>query len=348
MATIRKRGDYQWQAIVKRTGFPYTSKTFELRSDATAWARLIESEMDQRTWTPRRASEHTLLRDLIQRYRKDVLPTKRGKHFGPALKLLDLRLGKYPVATLTSARIADFRDQRLRAAKSASTIRKELNLLSRILKLGMHEWGVPLPANPCKDVSRPIEDNARTRRLRPGEEEYLLTATRPEISQLVQMALETAARLGELLALEWTNVDLERRVARTYGIGKKGTKNGAPFRAIPLSHTAIELLTSLPRKDVRVFPTWRGSDSFNKAWHTAVRHAQEAYVRDCGTKGDEPEPDFLKDLVFHDLRHEATSRLFEKRKLDSMEIAAITGHKTLAMLRRYTHLDASELAKQLD
>lgn len=348
MATIRKRGPYQWQALVKRAGFPYTSKTFEVRSDATAWARLIESEMDQGVWTPRRVSEKTLLHELIHRYREDVLPTKRGKHFGPALKLLDERFGKYAVAALTPQRIATFRDQRLRSGRSASTTRKELNLLSRILDLGMREWGVPLATNPCTVVSRPAEHNARTRRLRPGEERYLLTATRPEISQIVQMALQTAARLGELLSLEWTDVDLESRVAHTYGVGKKGTKSGAPLRAIPLSRATVELLRTLPRKGARVFPTWRASDSFNKAWHSAISHAQQAYAKDCIAEHQKPDPNFLKDLVFHDLRHEATSRLFEKRTLDSMEIAMITGHKTLAMLKRYTHLRAADLAKQLD
>ena len=348
MATIRKRGAYQWQALIKRAGFPYTSKTFKARSEATAWARLTESQMDQRVWKPRRAAEQTPFRDLIERYRKKVLPTKRGKHFRPALKLLENRFGGHAVASLTPELIADFRDERLHLGRSASTVRKELNLLSRILDLGASEWGVPLPSNPVKGIDRPIEHNARTRRLRPGEERYLVMATRAEISHLVQMALETAARLGELLSLEWVDVDLERRVAHTYGVHKKGTKNGAPFRAIPLSRKAIELLRSLSRNGTRVFPTWCASDSFNKAWHAAILEARQAYAKDCKANGEVADPNFLTDLVFHDLRHEATSRIFEKRKLDSVEIAAITGHKTVAMLQRYTHLRASDLAERLD
>jgi len=348
MATIRKRGEYQWQAIIKRTGFPLTSKTFKLRSEANAWAHLVESQMEQRVWKRSRVAEWTLISDLIAQYRRDVLPSMRGKHFKSALTLLEEQFGKYAAANLDSAQIAKFRDERLHAGKSASTVRKELNLLSRILKLGMDEWGVPLASNPCKAVSRPAERNSRTRRLRTSEEQYLLTSTRPEIAHLVLLALETAARLGELLSMEWVDVDLENRVAITYGIDKNGTKNGAPLRAIPLSRRAIELLSSLPKTGARVFPTWRASDSFNKAWHTAISTAQHAYARDCNSKGERPDPSFLKDLVFHDLRHEATSRLFEKRKLDSMEIATITGHKTLTMLKRYTHLNASELAKRLD
>lgn len=347
MPTFRKRSG-RVQAIVKRQGFPLTSGTFDHKSEAKVWARQVEAEMDRGQYIPPTESQGVLIRDLIDRYRRDILPTKRGKHFKPALRLLEDRFGKYSVSALNSRRIADFRDQRQRSGHAASTVRKELNLLSKIFDLAVREWGVAMPANPCKQVSRPAEHNARTRRLRPQEEHYLVTKTRPEVAQLVQMALATAARLGELLALEWTDVDTETRVATTYGVDKHGTKNGTALRAIPLSLKAIELLDSLPRTDKRVFPTWAASDSFNKAWRTAITDAQQAYAKDCNTKRTDPDENFLADLVFHDLRHEATSRLFEKRRLDSMEIAMITGHKSLAMLKRYTHLRASELAKQLD
>lgn len=347
MPTFRKRSG-RVQAIVKRQGFPLTSRTFEHKSEAKVWARQVEAEMDRGQYLPPAESQGILIRDLIDRYRRDILPAKRGKHFKPALRLLEDHFGKYSVTALSSRRIADFRDQRLRSDHAASTVRKEINLLSKILDLAVREWGLAMPANPCKQVSRPPEHNARTRRLRPQEEHYLRTKTRPEVAQLVCMALETAARLGELLSLAWSDVDAQTRVATTYGVDKHGTKNGAALRAIPLSRKAIELLESLPHSDKRVFPTWAASDSFNKAWRAAIADAQQAYAKDCKTKGAEPDENFLTDLVFHDLRHEATSRLFEKRKLDSMEIAMITGHKSLAMLKRYTHLRASELAKQLD
>lgn len=347
MATIRKRGDH-FQAIVKRSGFPLTSRTFDHKADAKIWSRQVEAEMDRGQYLPPTDSEGTQIRDLIERYRRDILPTKRGKHFGPALRLLEDRFGKYSVAALSARRIAEFRDQRLRSGHAASTVRKEINLLSKVFDLAIREWGVALRVNPCKDVSRPPERNARTRRLGGQEEHYLLAKTRPEVAQIIRMALETSARLGELLSLEWADVDTEARVATTYGVSKEGTKNGMPLRAIPLSLKAVELLKSLPHTDKRVFPTWAASDSFNKAWRAAIADAQQAYVKDCKAKKIKPDEGFLEDLVFHDLRHEATSRLFEKHRLDSMEIAMITGHKSLAMLKRYTHLRASDLAKQLD
>jgi integrase len=347
MATIRKRGPYQWQAIVKRQGFPLTSKTFETRGDAQVWARTIESEMDRGMFLPRNDSEKTMLRDLLARYEEDVLPTKRGKHFAPALRILGDRLGRYSVAALTPKAIADFRDSRLRAGLSASTVRKEVNLLSKVIDLAGKEWGVALPSNPCAMVTRPSEQSARTRRLAANEEKYLLAACAPLMANLITLAIETAARLGELLSLQWRDVDLKKRVAIIRGIDGRGTKNNDAFRAVPLSSKARDVLKHLPKENEFIFPNWKAADSFNKSWTRALARARETYIADCQEKGKKPESDFLSDLRFHDLRHEATSRLFERGVFDSMEVASITGHKTLAMLKRYTHLRAENLANKL-
>lgn len=346
MATIRKRGNLQWQAIVKRRGYPLTSKTFEVRKDAEAWARSIERDMDRGQYLPHSDAERTLLRDLIERYRRDVLPGKRGKHFGPALRLLDDRLGRYSLAAITPKVVAALRDTRLRAGLSASTVRKEVNLLSRIIDLAGKEWGIALPANPCAMVSRPPEHNARDRRLSQDEEPFLLAACPPPLAALVRLALESAARLGELLSLRWQDVDLDKRVAILRGIDGRGTKNDDPMRAAPLSSAAVAVLEGLPRTGDRVFH-WQAADSVNKTWKRVLERARAAYALDCKLASRIPRAGFLEGLHFHDLRHEATSRLFERGVFDSMEVASITGHKTLAMLKRYTHLRAEDLARKL-
>ena len=128
-------------------------------------------------------------------------------------------------------------------------------------------------------------------------------------------------------------MDLRNKGDDPAGIDQRGTKNEDALHAVPLSSAAIEILRklkSLPSSiDGRVFHWWKASDSFNKTWR-----------RVCERAG-------IKDLHFHDLRHEAASRLFEKGVFDSMEVASITGHKTLQMLKRYTHLRAEDLAKKL-
>lgn len=351
MATIRKRGELQWQAIVKRRGHPLVSKTWNTRKEAEAWARQIESEMDRGVFVSRAEVERTTLNDLIERYRAEVLPSKRGKHFGPALKVLDEHLGKYSLAALSPKLIAGFRDARTKAGRSASTVKKEINLISKIIDIAGKEWGIALPANPCAMVSRPVEKNARDRRLSSDEERYLLAACGAPTARLALLALESAARLGELLALQWSDVDLQRRVMLLRGIDGRGTKSGDAVRAVPLSLAAVSVLDelkALPRSiDGRVFYQWKASDSFNKTWVRAVARARALYVADCEKAGKEPDVSFLADLRFHDLRHEAVSRLFERGVFDAMEVASISGHKTLQMLKRYTHLRAEDLAKKL-
>ena len=202
-----------------------------------------------------------------------------------------------------------------------------------IYKLAAQEWGVGGLENPVLNVARPKEKNSRTRRLEPGELERLLKVAPTPVGLLIRLALETAARLGELLALEWRDIDAGRRVALLRGVGGRGTKNGDDSRAVPLSSAALVVLQELQALplsiDGRVFYWWAGSDSFNKPW-----------ARLCKSAG-------IEDLRFHDLRHEATSRLFEKGVFQGVEVAAITGHKTLQMLKRYTHLRASDLAQKL-
>jgi len=87
-------------------------------------------------------------------------------------------------------------------------------------------------------------------------------------------------------------------------------------------------------------------DSITQAFIRALTRARTTYEKECEEKGTEPDPGFLVDLTFHDLRHEATSRLFEKG-LNPMQVAVITGHKTLQMLKRYFHLKAEDLAEML-
>jgi integrase len=196
-----------------------------------------------------------------------------------------------------------------------------------LIDIAGQEWGITVAANPCAMVKRPAEPRGRDRRLQEGEEARLLESaatTSALFVGIIKFELETGARLGELLNLQWSDVNQTRRTALL-----RETKNG-DSRTIPLSTSAISALNALPRNisDKRVFYSWKASDSFSKTW-----------VR-CCTRAK------IADLKFHDLRHEAVSRLFEKG-LNVMEVASISGHKTLAMLKRYTHLKAEDLARKL-
>lgn len=95
-----------------------------------------------------------------------------------------------------------------------------------------------------------------------------------------------------------------------------------------------------------MFTNWGTKFALEKAWANCRKKALARYLEECTEAGSAPDPAFLNDLRFHDLRHEATSRLFE-RGLGMMEVASMTGHKSLSMLKRYTHVDAARLAEKL-
>lgn len=326
MATIveRKGG---WQAKIRRKGYEPQSHTFDTKADAERWARGIEHQMDRGVFVDSREAERTTLAEALDRYEREVTPRKKGTK-QERLRLALWRrdpLAKRSLAKIRGADLAAWRDKRLDAGTSPTTVRNDLALLSHLFNTAIKEWGLESLSNPIEKIKMPTPARARDRRLVGDEETRLLEACEasncPWLAPAVILALETAMRQGELLSLTWTNIDLTRRVARL-----DDTKNG-DRRDVPLSTAAVTILSDLPRAiDGRAFPITQ--DNLEGYWRRATKAAE------------------IADLRFHDLRHEATSRLFEKG-LNPMEVAAITGHKTLQMLKRYTHLRAEDLASRL-
>lgn len=245
MATIRKRGEYSYEVQIRKRGFEPVTKTFTYRSDAEKFARRVESEQERGAYLDIAPAERVTMNELFDRYEENVLPSLRGKSAKPALRLLRLEFGKLSLAGIQSARIAAFRDKRAAQGKAASTIKKEISLLSKIITLASKEWGYPIAINPCSMISRPSElGSARERRLFPGEEKYLISAAKSKSKHhaaLVRLAIETGARLGELLHLEWADLDVSDKIAVIKGIeidGVQQTKNKDRSRMVPLSPAA--------------------------------------------------------------------------------------------------------------
>ncbi|TFW29880.1 site-specific integrase [Massilia horti] len=325
MANIRKRGPGQWQAQVRKRGYPTQTKTFGSEQDALDWATVIEAEMIRRVFVSRSEAEATLIRDLLQRYESEVLPTKRGRASDRSrLKTLNHAFGTFRLASLTSAQIARFRDQRLQVV-GPQTVVHELNLLNRVLRAATMDWGIALPtALPTSLVRKPKKPRGRDRRVTEEEIQRILAATEStELRAVVTIAVETAMRRNEITSLAWEHVDLKRKIAHL-----PKTKTDTP-RKVPLSSAAMAALQSLQARSEGPVFTMRAESM------------SQAFERSC-----EPHRANVANVRFHDLRHEATSRLFE-RGLSVMEVAAITGHKTLEMLKRYTHLRAEDLVKKL-
>lgn len=326
-------------------------------------------------WVSRSEAEATTLYEALKRYEEEVSFSKKGAvqelSVLKACKAVDL--AKRPLATIRSADIARLRDEWLKDYKPATVLRR-LAVLSHVLSIARKEWDMESLSNPVELVRKPQPNNTRTRRIavsdaavgtpsvdepesergaQDGELERVVKASGSALlPSIIWLAVETAMRRGKIVSLSWMHVDLTRCVVHL-----PSTKNG-DARDVPLSSRAIAVLETLKRmwdaaKDGtaedseddagRVFEI--RSDSVTRAFERAVARARKFYVDECRTAKLKPAGKFLTDLRFHDLRHEAISRLASIFPLH--ELTKITGHRDPRMLMRYYHPRAEDLAKQL-
>jgi integrase len=203
---------------------------------------------------------------------------------------------------------------------------RDLSIFSHMINVANRDWGYNIPDNTTVQITKPKSNKPRNRRLEDGEESRLFSSLALSeniwVSPLVKFAIETAMRRGELLSLRLDNVFISKRYVHL-----PDTKN-RNSRDVPLSPTALSILESLHGASTAgvVFPIH--FEGLKGLWKTVLKRAD------------------ITDLRFHDLRHEATSRFFEKG-LNVIEVAAITGHRDLKMLQRYTHLRAEDLTLKL-
>jgi integrase len=369
MATIRRRGPHQWHVQVRRRGWPPQTKTFDTKVEGEAWAAMIESEMNRGVWLDRSEAESTTLRELLDRYEQEVVPSLKGAiRERSVLHLWRLTsLVSRTVATIRSGDVAQQRDAWLAEGLAPATVLRRLARLSHLFNTARKEWGMESLSNPVELVRKPAPNNARTRRIaapvsggrrgnrRSDELELLVAASQSSIlPSVVTLAIETAMRRSEIAGLRWEHIDLVKRVAHL-----PETKNGNS-RDVPLSSGAVDALAALlptqkgavrRHKAPAVPASLRGlvfavhPDGITQAFERALQRARTAYEEECAARNQEPDPSFLTDLRFHDLRHEATSRLAARFQLH--ELAKITGHKDTRMLLRYYHPHAEDLAKRL-
>lgn len=347
MATLVKTPAGTWKALIRKQGWPTTTKVFRTKRDAEDWSRRTEDEMVRGVFIQRTLSEKTTLAVAIKRYLTDITPTKkpttqRAEH--SKSKMLIKHLGKYSLAAITPDIVAGYRDTRLAdpcrtGTTSNNTVRLELALLSHLFTVAIQEWGLGLTYNPVLAIRKPSPGQGRDRRLTPQEERALLTAVKahsnPMLSWIVRIALETGMRSSEITTLRRSQVNLKTRVVRL-----SDTKNDTS-RTVPLTLQATEAFKEALDNPVRpidtdlVFFGEPGRDgkrrpyAFTKVWTTLKTELG------------------MPDLRFHDLRHEAISR-FVEAGLSDQKVASISGHKSMQMLKRYTHLRGEDLVGELD
>ncbi|MEM8519446.1 site-specific integrase [Janthinobacterium sp. CAN_S7] len=275
------------------------------------------------------------MRDALTRYCKTVSILKKG-YEQEKYRIDQISrsvLGSKMVNDISSVDIATYRDSRLQTINfrtkkplSASTVRLELSLLSNFFDISRIEWGF-CDDNPVKNVRKPKPPRGRERTLTPREERQILrysfAHSNPDLYSIVVVALQTAMRQGEILGLLWENVNLKLRIAHL-----PETKNGSK-RDVPLSIKARDALIRLGVKSSGKVFTYT-SNGIKSTWRFMIKSLG------------------IEDLHFHDLRHQAITNLFSLGTLDMMEVAAISGHRSLSMLKRYTHLKGQSLVKKLE
>ena len=338
MASFRQRDSGYWQAIIRRKGYPDESRTFRTKADAEAWARDVESKIDRGIFVSASEAERTTFSDLAKAFQTDFAPLhyKAREDNIETWRFQVARLeeffGPYSLAAIDQQLVAKFRDTRLkgtaiRKAVEASTVRKDIYMLSKVLGFAETEKGITLPrGNPVEKIRKPSEGRGRDRRLSSETWKKLETELKksrsPFLWAAVQLAVETAMRQGELLSLRWEHIEWARGIAFL-----PKTKNGEA-RAAPLSSHALTVLKALPRGiSGVVLPVERLT-----LYHAFIAACKRAAIAD---------------FTFHDLRHEALSRLAERGDFSILELAEVSGHKTLQMLKRYTHLNVERLTKKL-
>lgn len=326
MATITKRGDYQFQAIIRRKGYPSQTKTFESRADAERWAREVEANIDTGYFRDRREVERTTLGQALQKYLEQISPKKRGlvAERNRILQLQAHPISLRPLASLRAKDFVEYRDERLKLV-SANTVRLELALLSHLYTIAIKEWSMPL-MHELRNVRKPQAGAGRERRLSAEEEKRLRKAIyRPQargtevwLEACIDIALETGMRAGEILSLEWRQVKLDTGTIRL-----EMTKNGSA-RTVPLTIKAAEILRHLPR-DIsgKVIPNFHDTSGLDRAFKRVCKAAK------------------ISDLHFHDLRHEAASRFAPL--MTAQTLAKIMGWKAIQMTMRYYNPTDSEL-----
>lgn len=344
MAYIEKRvlknGKISYRARVSQIGSPDISQSFPIYRDAVAWAQRMESEVRADRYFGRDESKERTFAQLVDRYIEKELP-KNPKGYKKQKMMLTwwkAQLGKYFLCHITPPMIAELRDKLLSETtyrhklRTSSTTNRWLACLSRLCTVAVKEYQW-LKINPVKDIQRPKENKAKDRYLEKDEINKLLEccarSKSPHLYPVVSFLLATGARKSEVLGIKIGDIDFNRATA-TF----RATKNGES-RAIHLSQKVLDILRNEKEKRVVLsdyfFPSMDGKKPAD------IREAFERAIAESALKG----------VTLHTLRHTVASHLCMSG-FSVLEIGNILGHKSMSMVKRYSHLSTASTARVLN
>lgn len=322
MATIDRRkksdGTLTYRVQIRKRGFKTVSKTFLSLQSAKKWAREIQTKQDQGFDIDIQEAQTITFAEIIERYKREIIPqlVSQAEELSKC-NVMVKAIGDLSLMAITPSILASHRDKRLQQGLSPTTVNYDLSFVSRVFTACIKDFSINLPnGNPVKKVRKPSLPRGRERR--PTKSELNILSGYP----FIMFAIETAMRRGEIARMDWKDVNWTKQTLHI-----PVTKNSIP-RTIPLSSTAISILKALPCRSIT-----------GNVWQLKPDSITDKFRRLCKRHN-------ISDLRFHDLRHEATSRLFEKG-LHPVEVATITGHTDTKMLLRYTHIKPESLIDKL-
>jgi len=332
VATIEKRerqGDTAYRVKIRLRGHPPADATFDRVTDAKRWAAETETAIRAGRWFQHVEAKRNTLADLIRRYCAEYLPgaaLRTARYRKKYLEFWGAELGALTLAEITPARIVAVRNKllttttRRKRPMTPASANQYVAALRHCLNIGVREFEL-LDDNPIRKVRQMTEPRGRARFLTTAERDSLLRECKAHSDALytiVVVALSTGARRGEILGLRWPDVDMQRRTLVFHQ-----TKNGECRFSPLVGHAAEQMRAHAKVRRLEtdlVFPGITGRSL------TTGKMFREALAR-AG----------IEDFHFHDLRHSAASAL-AMNGATLAEIAEVLGHKTLAMVKRYTHL----------
>lgn len=334
MASIRKRGE-SWVVDIRRKGHKSISKSFPTKGRAQEWSRQVEREMDTMDFKDLRSLADVQLEKLINRYIEEIGAIKPfGRNKKAVLESLKRDLGSVTIPALDADRLVEHIHKRVRSGAGGVTIAIELTYLGSVFKVAKQMWKLPLNLDVISEARSRLQfmglsTKSKERDRRPTDDEIDRICAwfdakgdrqRVPMPDLIRFAIASAMRAGEIIRLKWADLNEKDRtiVIRDRKHPQEKTGND---QEVPLLGDAFTIAKRQPKGDL-IFPVADGTIS-------------TLFPRACKALG-------IEDLRFHDLRHEAVSRLFEQGYTIE-QVALVSGHRDWKMLSRYVQLKAKNL-----
>ena len=330
MASIFRKGN-GWIAQIARQGYRRVSKQFPTKKAAQHWSQRVETQMAEGTYQDEKQLDATSVASILDRYACEIHAIKPfGRSKMASVRQLQRFFTDASVGDLNNKLLTTYASNR-RQTVAGSTVVQELSYLGQALDIARDLWGLQMVHNPVKQAMPTLRllkltgaTEERDRRPTTQEMALLLEATGHHwLNDFIRIAADSAMRQSEIHGLLWSDLDFENRTILVRQRKDPKNKEGND-QLIPMFDQTKAVLEALPRHGEKVFENPKTAPSVSDAFAKLTKRLE------------------IDNLRFHDLRHEAVSRLFE-RGFSIEQVALVSGHKDWKQLKRYTNLKATDL-----